>query len=166
MRVLFFLLSFLFLAACATTTSMLPTGEAGKQAEAEQLVRASLTERYLADVQQRTAKHAVAVLADEKVAPELAERIIAEEVHAVGEAEHQRLLDVLVPIYRRYYTAEEIHQLLSFYQTEVARKSLRVSREIAAEGQQFVQLWNGHFERELLKRIEQRLAREGVAIDR
>ena len=87
----FFLLSFLFLAACATINSKLPTSEAGKQAEAEQLVRASLTEGSLADVQQRTGKHAVAVLADEKVALKLAERIIAEEVHAVAEAEHQRL---------------------------------------------------------------------------
>ncbi len=164
MRTVIFLLLTVTLTACAATPPV-PVSEAGKLAEAEQLVRSSLTERLVADVQRRTADQLGALLAAKEIPPELAEQMIAAELKAVGDAEQQRLLDALVPIYRRYYTPEEIHQLLSFYQTDVARKSLDVSREIAAEAQQYVRLWNGHFERELLTRINERLSAEGMSIE-
>jgi hypothetical protein len=81
------------------------------------------------------------------------------------DAEHRRLLDFLVPVYRRYYTADEIHQLLSFYRTDVARKSLRVSSQIASEVQQFVWLWNTNFEDVLLENLQEKLKEQGVTLD-
>jgi hypothetical protein len=142
-----------------------PTTEADKVREAEQLVRLSLTDRIMTNVQDNYTNQLGAVLTAQDVPFEDAARLIEAEMLTLADSEHQRLLDALMPIYRRYYTADEIHQLLSFYQTEVARKSIRISGMIAAEGQQFVRLWNENFEQELLERVKSRLREAGLTIE-
>ena len=153
------------LSASAAGAASVPTTEDGKLREAEQLVRLSLTDRIMTNVQDNYTNQLGAVLTAQDVPAEDAAKLIDEEMRALADSEHQRLLDALVPIYRRYYTADEIHQLLSFYQTEVARKSIRVSGMIAAEGQQFVRLWNENFEQELLERVKSRLREAGIMIE-
>jgi hypothetical protein len=165
MRFLIILMLAMMLSVSVAGAASVPTTEAEKVREAEQLVRLSLTDRVMTNVQDNYTNQLGSVLTAQKVPIEDAEKLIDEELQALADSEHQRLLDALVPIYRRYYTADEIHQLLSFYQTEVARKSIRVSGMIAAEGQQFVRLWNENFEQELLDRIKARLKESGVTIE-
>jgi len=165
MRFLIILLLAMTLSVSVAGAVSVPTTEAEKLHEAEQLVRLSLTDRVMTNVQDNYTNQLGAVLTAQKVPAEDAAKLIDEEMQALADDEHQRLLDALVPIYQRYYTADEIHQLLSFYQTEVARKSIRVSGMIAAEGQQFVRLWNENFEQELLERIKARLKESGVTIE-
>ena len=165
MRILTTLLLAITLTACAATTAV-PTSEAGKALEAEQLVRYSLTGRIMESVENNYSVQLASLLTSMEVPAGKKEQIITEEIKTVAEGEHQRLLNALVPIYRRYYTADEIHQLLSFYKTDVARKSLKVSSQIAAESQQYVRLWNDHFEEELMKRVDERLSEMGLSIDR
>jgi len=165
MRFLIVLLFPIILSVSVAGAASVPTDEAGQVREAEQLVRLSLTDRIMTNVQDNYTNQLGAVLTAQKVPAEDAEKLIDEEMQALVDQEHQRLLDSLVPIYRRYYTADEIHQLLSFYQTEVARKSIQVSGKIAAEGQQFVRLWNETFEQALLDRIKARLSEAGITIE-
>ncbi len=165
MRFLTTLFLTIILSACAATPSPVPTLAAEQAAEAEQLVRYSLTERIMATVEKNYSDQLSAFLMAKEVPEEQAQQMVAEELQRVTEDEHRRLLDALVPIYRRYYTADEIHQLLSFYQTDVARKSLKVSSQIAAEGQQYVRLWNENFEDVLTERINTRLSELGISID-
>ena len=160
MRLLLSLSVLLLLNACSALNHTASLSEAEKVSQAEQLVRASLTDLLLANVRQRTEDQLHALLREKALPPEEAEQILQEETEAVFAEEEQRLLDTLVPVYRRYYTADEINQLLSFYQTEVARKSQRVSGRIAAEIQQYVRVWNGNIEETLLERIDARLAGE------
>jgi len=165
MRLLIILLLAMTWSTSVAIAETVPTTEAGKVREAELLVRLSLTDRVMTNVQDNYTNQLGAVLTAQEVPAEDAARLIDEEMQALADSEHQRLLDALVPIYRRYYTADEIHQLLSFYQTEVARKSIRVSGMIAAEGQQFVRLWNENFEQELLERVKARLREAGHTIE-
>ena len=165
MRFLIILLLAMTLSVNLAGAASVPTTEADKVREAEQLVRLSLTDRIMTNVQDNYTNQLGAVLTAQDVPGEDAARLIEAEMLALADSEHQRLLDALVPIYRRYYTADEIHQLLSFYQTEVARKSIRVSGMIAAEGQQFVRLWNENFEQELLERVKSRLREAGIMIE-
>ena len=165
MRFLIILLLAMTMSVNLAVAESAPTTEADKVREAEQLVRLSLTDRIMTNVQDNYTNQLGAVLTAQDVPVEDAARLIEAEMLALADSEHQRLLDALVPIYRRYYTADEIHQLLSFYQTEVARKSIRVSGMIAAEGQQFVRLWNENFEQELLERVKSRLREAGIMIE-
>ena len=165
MRLLIIILLAMTLSVSLAGAASVPTSEAEKLHEAEQLVRLSLTERIMTNVQDNYTNQLGAVLTAQNVSAEDAAKLIEKEMQALADSEHQRLLDALVPIYRRYYTADEIHQLLSFYQTEVARKSIRVSGMIAAESQQFVRLWNENFEQQLLERVKARLGEAGVTIE-
>ena len=164
MRILTILLLAIALTACAAMTAV-PASEEGKALEAEQLVRYSLTGQIMKNVENSYSDQLGSMLTSMEVPAEQAEQLISEVIKSVADNEHQRLIDALVPIYRRYYTADEIHQLLSFYKTDVARKSLKVSSQIAAESQQPVRLWNERFEDELIKRVDARLNELGLSID-
>ena len=164
MRILVTLLLGFILCSCALSPEV-PTTEEGKQAEAEELVRSSLTDRIMENVEKNFVDMFTGYLVSKQVPAEQAEALVHEEFEALMADEEQRLLDALVPIYRRYYTADEIHQLLSFYRTEVARKSIRVSGQIAAEAQQSVRLWNEHYENVLLERLEGRVAEMGSELN-
>jgi len=163
MRILIVLLTF-SLFGCAATKSV-PTSDQEQVREAEKLIRFSLTDRFLDSLEQRHRDRFSSLLTANGFSAERAEQTLSEVFTATAEIEEQRLLDALVPIYRRYYTAEEIHQLLSFYQTDVARKSLQVSGQIAADGQKYIRLWHQHFEGQLLERVDKKLVEEGISLD-
>ncbi len=155
MKKLFYVLIVsLLLAACTPPQPPVPTSEEAINHEAELLIRVSLTDRLMADSKDFYEDKADSLLQEMGQTPEEAQAMIQKVMPPLIEAEHQRLVDFVVPIYRRYYTAEEIHQLLAFYQTEVAHKSMRVSSQIAGELQVFWQEWGEHFGELLLKQLE------------
>lgn len=153
MRLLIVFFLFVSLAACCPRTAPVPTSAEERAHEAEQLVRVSLTERLAQDTVDFYRDQVTAMLVQDGMPRAEAEAQVAAALQTLTPAEHQRLVDALVPIYQRYYTAAEIHQLLSFYQTEVAHKSLRVSSQIAGESRGYVRLWSEHFGAELLQAV-------------
>lgn len=154
MRSLTVLLLFVSMAACCPRTAPVPTSVEERAHEAELLVRVSLTERLVQDTVGFYRDQVTAMLTQNGLPRAEAEARVAAALQTLTPTEHQRLINALVPIYQRYYTAAEIHQLLSFYQTDVARKSLRVSSQIAGESQGYVRLWSEHFGEELLQSLD------------
>lgn len=151
--VFFLVVTMVFTAYCAVAADV-PTTEEGVAREAEELVRLSLTERLMEGTAKYYLNQVSSMLAGEKKIPIAeAEELVEAELQPLLETEHQRLIEALAPIYMRYYTADEIHQLLSFYQSEVARKSMRVSEQIAAESQTYARLWSENLGSQLMEKV-------------
>jgi hypothetical protein len=147
------LILIVLLCACCPKVASVPTTDEARNHEAELMVRASLTDRLMENTVTYYRAQAATLLTGQGLSQEEAEARVMDVVQPLIEAEHQRLVEALVPIYRRYYTADEIHQLLSFYQTEVAKKSTSVSTRIAADGQEFVRAWHEHLGEEFMQRV-------------
>ncbi len=153
-KLLSLLAATLLLVACTPAAPPVPTSEEAIDHEAEQLIRISLTDRLMVDSKDFYIYKAESLLKEMGKTPDETQAMIQDVLPPLLESEHQRLVDFVVPIYRRYYTAAEIHQLLAFYQTEVAHKSMQVSPQIAGELQVFWQEWGEHFGALLLEQLE------------
>lgn len=59
----------------------------------------------------------------------------AKEVHS------DELIDLVIPIYDKYYTRDEIRDLTSFYQSPVGQKTIKVLPQLSAEAIDAGQEW-------------------------
>jgi uncharacterized protein len=59
----------------------------------------------------------------------------------VKEVRSDELIDLVVPIYDRYYTLEEIRDLTRFYQSPVGQKTIKVLPKLSAEAIDAGQEW-------------------------
>ena len=59
----------------------------------------------------------------------------------VHEVHSDELIDLVIPIYDKYYTHEEIQELTHFYQTPVGQKTIKVLPKLSAEAIDAGQEW-------------------------
>lgn len=57
------------------------------------------------------------------------------------QAQHDRVVDRLVPIYSKYLTEDDVRQLTDFYRSPVGRKLVNVMPEISLESARVGQQW-------------------------
>lgn len=57
------------------------------------------------------------------------------------EVRSEELIDLVIPIYDKYYTREEIHDLTTFYQSPVGQKTIKVLPKLSAEAIDAGQEW-------------------------
>lgn len=72
------------------------------------------------------------------------------------------LMDQMVPIYGKYFTHDEIKELLAFYQTPIGKKSVLVLPKVMAEGMESGKSWGASLAPELERRVTAALRREGI----
>ena len=93
--------------------------------------------------------------------------IISEEVTATitGELEMGNFQALIVPIYAKYFSLEEVRQLLAFYQTPLGRKTVEVMPQLTQESMLVGQSWGLDIGPVIGQRVARRLAEEGIVID-
>lgn len=67
------------------------------------------------------------------------------------------LIDLVVPVYDKYYSLQDIHDLIAFYQSPVGQKTIQVLPQLSAETISAGQEWG----RGLADRIMQKLREKG-----
>ena len=100
--------------------------------------------------------------------PDVPERmyiILEEEVNKIIEEQmfaKDGYIEMAVVIYDKYFTHEDIKGLLSFYQTELGQKTIRVLPQIVEHSLKAGQMWGQALGPVIQQRIIQRFKQEGI----
>jgi hypothetical protein len=70
-----------------------------------------------------------------------------------SKADTQQLLDSIVPLYDKHFSAEEIKGLIQFYQTPLGQKTAKVMPELMAESQEQGRKWGETLGRESMLEV-------------
>ena len=94
--------------------------------------------------------------------------IINEETSSMlaDPAINKQLVDMLVPIYAKYYTDVDVRQMIAFYKTPLGKKIIQNNPPIAQASMQDAEQWGKDvLAPELVKRIRARFQKEGIKLD-
>ena len=94
--------------------------------------------------------------------PERAYDIVRREVKAVESTQKGWLMDQVVPVYARHFSAQEIKDLIAFYESPLGRKTVREMPQIMEDTFALGKAWNIRVAPEIDRRVTQALAKEGL----
>lgn len=57
------------------------------------------------------------------------------------EVDEQALINLIIPIYKKYYTQEDLKAIIAFYETPVGKKSINVLPNITKDSMTAGQAW-------------------------
>ena len=92
-------------------------------------------------------------------------RILSEEINQAVEecmTADGGYLDMVVPIYDRHLSHEDIKGLLKFYQTELGKKMIKTYPLIFQESMALLQDWSKSIEPLIKNKVNQRFQKEGI----
>lgn len=69
------------------------------------------------------------------------------------EANTEELMKLMIPIYRKYYTDEDITELIAFYKTPIGQKTLAVTPALMQETMQVGQQWGMQLGEKIAKKL-------------
>lgn len=95
--------------------------------------------------------------------PPRAIEIVREEMLSEFRSRESELTEVYVDIYDRHFTLSEIRELIAFYETPIGVKSLQKMPQIVQEGAVAGQQWAAAAIPNVMRSIQTRLEREGIA---
>ncbi len=93
--------------------------------------------------------------------------IIQEEVMGVisEELENGSFENQIVPVYAKYFSLDEVEELLAFYRTPIGQKTIEVMPLLTQESMQIGQSWGISIGPIIGQRVSRRLAAEGIEVD-
>lgn len=95
------------------------------------------------------------------VPPEVPE-LIRTEVTAMVAESLPALVEQFIEIYAKYFTDEELKQLLAFYETPLGQKAIKVMPQMLQEDMLLGRRWGEALAPTLIKRITEKLKPHGI----
>jgi hypothetical protein len=74
----------------------------------------------------------------------------------LNEVRADELVDLIVPIYDKYYTRDDIHELTKFYQSPVGQKTVKVLPQLSAEAIDAGQEWGRGVADRAMKKLQEK----------
>ena len=96
--------------------------------------------------------------------PPKALEFLPEEVGAVFDAHIPAFVAQIIPVYHRYFSAEEIKGMIAFYATDLGRKAISAMPGLMGESMAIGQKWGEGLSPELAERVRARLKKEGIEL--
>lgn len=72
------------------------------------------------------------------------------------EMKGEELINLVLPIYDKYYSEEEIDQLIAFYNTPIGKKTVAVLPQITQESMLAGQTWGMEIGEKVMKRLKEK----------
>lgn len=73
-------------------------------------------------------------------------------------------VDLIVPVYAKHFTDDELDVLIEFYGTPVGKKTVSVMPQVTKEAMQIGQSWGQSLGPTIVQRVRQRLKAEGIEL--
>ena len=96
--------------------------------------------------------------------PQKALDMLPAEVGAVFDAHIPAFVAQIIPVYHRYFTAEEVKGMIAFYSTDLGRKAISAMPGLMTESMMIGQKWGEGLSPELAERVRARLKKEGIEL--
>jgi len=107
-----------------------------------------------------------AIMLQSKVPPQGPAATIVSEVVQSAVASHTNgpngLVARMVPVYAKYFTHDDVRALLTFYTSDLGKKTLAVMPTALQEGAQIGQAWANELGPEIKAELEKRFRAEGL----
>jgi len=81
--------------------------------------------------------------------------LIAQQLRGDMASQYNELVNQLVPIYDKYYTKDDIEQIIQFYQTPIGQKLLKVTPDLSRETQTIGFQWGTKIGRDVVAKVLQ-----------
>ena len=95
------------------------------------------------------------------LSPELFD-ILGEEVNSAIKEDLPKFLATIIPVYHKFFSHQDIKEIVLFYQTPLGRKTIRVMPLLMQECMFLGQQWGQTLGPEIQKRVIERFKKEGV----
>ena len=99
--------------------------------------------------------------------PDVPDKVIEalrQEVNGAIRDNMPAFVEMVVPLYHKYFTHEDIRGLIRFYSTELGQKAIRVLPPLMQDSMRAGQKWGQSLEPEIDRRIRERLKVEGIEL--
>jgi hypothetical protein len=96
--------------------------------------------------------------------PQNALDVLPAEVGAVFDEQIGAFVAAIIPVYHRYFTAEDIKGMIAFYSTDLGRKAIGAMPGLVSESMMIGQKWGESLQPAIAERVRARLKQEGVEL--
>ena len=75
----------------------------------------------------------------------------------LAEIDADELIDLVIPIYEKYYTEEDVDGLIEFYKSSLGRKMVRMNPKISSDSMEAGRAWG----EKIGRRVAEKMRKEG-----